>query len=144
MIKGCWVIFEYMCKMSLMKWFLLNRLQINLEPRKISLEQKYLAFYNPYDPSYQDPDLHRDLKKLTFPNIQLQLHNFWCQARSRLSQGVAKVVYLFKFQNLFVKSQKVFLWLKSITKRFVTITKTISRITKTMLLYKNAFLLLLH
>ena len=68
-IKGCWVIFEYVCKMSLMEWFLLNRLQINLEPRKISLEQKYLAFYNPYDPSYLSLDQHRNLKKLTFPSV---------------------------------------------------------------------------
>ena len=34
----------------------------------ISLGQKYLTTADPFDPNYNTPDLHRDLKKLTCPN----------------------------------------------------------------------------
>ena len=36
---------------------------------EISLGQKYLTTADPFDPNYNTPDLHRDLKKLTCPNI---------------------------------------------------------------------------
>ena len=35
---------------------------------EISLGQKYLTTADPFDPNYNTPDLHRDLKKLTCPS----------------------------------------------------------------------------
>ena len=35
---------------------------------KISLGQKYLTTGDPFDPNYNTPDQHRDLKKLTYPS----------------------------------------------------------------------------
>ena len=35
---------------------------------EISLGQKYLTTADPFDPNYNTPDQHRDLKKLTCPN----------------------------------------------------------------------------
>ena len=41
---------------------------------EISLGQKYLTTADPFDPNYNTPGLHRDLKKLTCPNEQKTLH----------------------------------------------------------------------
>ena len=38
---------------------------------EISLGQKYLTTADPFDPNYNTPDLHRDLKKLTCPSTIL-------------------------------------------------------------------------
>ena len=35
----------------------------------VSLGQKYLTTADPFDPTYNTPDQHRDLKKLTCPTI---------------------------------------------------------------------------
>ena len=111
MIKGCWVIFEYMCKMSLMKWFLLNRLQFNLEPRKISLEQKYLAFQGPYAPSYHGPDPHRDLKKLTFPS-QVMIYYWKSHIKLNFLPSVAcmHVRRMYNYYSL-TRERKTWIWL---------------------------------
>ena len=37
---------------------------------EISLGQKYLTTADPFDPNYNTPDLHRDLKKLTCPSAE--------------------------------------------------------------------------
>ena len=36
---------------------------------EISLGQKYLTTADPFDPNYNTPDQHRDLKKLSCPNV---------------------------------------------------------------------------
>ena len=56
-----------------MKWFPLHKTKVLGGARDISLGQKYLTTADPFDPNYNTPDLHRDLKKLTCPNLQLCL-----------------------------------------------------------------------
>ena len=52
-----------------MKWFPLHKTKVLGGARDISLGQKYLTTADPFDPNYNTPDLHRDLKKLTCPNV---------------------------------------------------------------------------
>ena len=48
----------------------------------ISLGQKYLTTADPFDPNYNTPDQHRDLKKLTCPSIYVVLYLFAVQSKS--------------------------------------------------------------
>ena len=54
---------------------------------EISLGQKYLTTADPFDPNYNTPDLHRDLKKLTCPSV----HSFktTCYVRNSLVMSPA-------------------------------------------------------
>ena len=44
---------------------------------EISLGQKYLTTADPFDPNYNTPDLHRDLKKMTCPNVCVVVYTFY-------------------------------------------------------------------
>ena len=63
-----WVVkVESKKKSAAMKWFPLHKTKVLGGAPDISLGQKYLTTADPFDPNYNTPDQHRDLKKLTCP-----------------------------------------------------------------------------
>ena len=65
-----WVVkVESKKKSAAMKWFPLHKTKVLGGAPDISLGQKYLTTADPFDPNYNTPDQHRDLKKLTCPTI---------------------------------------------------------------------------
>ena len=77
-----WVVkVESKKKSAAMKWFPLHKTKVLGGAPDISLGQKYLTTADPFDPNYNTPDQHRDLKKLTCPSAQLamtlQVCPFW-------------------------------------------------------------------
>ena len=67
-----WVVkVESKKKSAAMKWFPLHKTKVLGGAPDISLGQKYLTTADPFDPNYNTPDQHRDLKKLTCPSVLL-------------------------------------------------------------------------
>ena len=83
-----WVVkVESKKKSAAMKWFPLHKTKVLGGAPDISLGQKYLTTADPFDPNYNTPDQHRDLKKLTCPSIYLSMYlcfietDFKCYAK---------------------------------------------------------------
>ena len=70
-----WVVkVESKKKSAAMKWFPLHKTKVLGGAPDISLGQKYLTTADPFDPKYNTPNQHRDLKKLTCPIVYIKLH----------------------------------------------------------------------
>ena len=62
---------------------------------EISLGQKYLTTADPFDPNYNTPDLHPDLKKLTCPtSYGALLHNLMdCKGPQQEPKKILDMVF---------------------------------------------------